>query len=685
VRLRAAVRRILRRTRRAAAVVAVQSLLGSALPGVAVVAAGAAAVTAASIVSASTPAQASISGSVLILSTSVNGGTSSAEAHAASALGLSVTVVAPSTWDAMTTAQFQGYTAIIIGDPSTTACSSTVPSDALSTAGTWGAAVDGNVSVLGTAPALAGATKLISDAIAYAASGASGTTGLYVSLNCDYYTAAADTGVPVLDSVDGGGFTVTGQGANCPSAAGTANNWETLALAPFKGLTSGDLGPWSSPACSVEETFTGWPVGLAGVGYYQGASPATFTASDGATGQAYILAGAPVPTATAKLSMSFGGMVPAMTTAGGGSNPAAPGVNQPTAAGVNTENGDFTQSTTDLSIPTFGPALEFSRTYDAQVAQQQTKTGAPGPLGYGWTDNWASSLSLANPVPADIYLLDGQRTNNGSSGPPGSAVLDSPGTVYYHSGDVYIVDTAGNRIQEIPAASGTQWGLSMTAGDEYTVVGNNAGGVGMGANGSGARSGRLNSPGGMTIDSSGNMYIADTGNCQVVEIPAASGTQWGISMTADDYYTVAGRGGSGNCTIGNDNKVATSSNLNSPAQVATDAAGDVYIADTANNRIQEVAVASKTQWGQSMTATFVYTVAGNSSGTGGFSGTGGAATSALLSRPAGVAISGAGNMYIADTSNCRVAEVRPSSGTQWGQSMTANDLYTVAGRGGSGN
>ncbi|HEY5989389.1 MAG TPA: hypothetical protein VIV12_23870, partial [Streptosporangiaceae bacterium] len=190
---------------------------------------------------------------------------------------------------------------------------------------------------------------------------------------------------------------------------------------------------------------------------------------------------------------------------------------------------------------------------------------------------------------------------------------------------------------------------------------------------------------GMTIDAAGNMYIADTGNCRVVEIPAASGTQWGISMTADDYYTIAGRGGSGNCTIGNDDKVATQSNLNSPNQVAADAAGDVYIADTANNRIQEVAATSKSQWGQSMTATFVYTVAGSSAGTAGFSGTGGAAASALLNGPEGVAVSAAGNMYIADTTNCRVAEVPPASGTQWGQSMTANDIYTVAGRGGSTN
>lgn len=105
----------------------------------------------------------------------------------------------------MTTAQFQSYSAIIIGDPSGASCATTVPSDALSTANTRGAAVTGNVAVIGTAPVFAGSagTSLIKDAIAYAVAG--GGTGLYVSLNCEYATASANTSVPLLASVDGGG------------------------------------------------------------------------------------------------------------------------------------------------------------------------------------------------------------------------------------------------------------------------------------------------------------------------------------------------------------------------------------------------------------------------------------------------------------------------------------------------
>jgi hypothetical protein len=80
---------------------------GTALVPVSVVVAGAAAVTAAGVVAGSVPARAS-SVSVLVLSTSVNGGSSSAEAVAASGLGYTVTVASPATWDAMTTAQFEG-------------------------------------------------------------------------------------------------------------------------------------------------------------------------------------------------------------------------------------------------------------------------------------------------------------------------------------------------------------------------------------------------------------------------------------------------------------------------------------------------------------------------------------------------------------------------------------------------
>ncbi len=613
------------------------------------------------------------------------------EALQASALGLTVTPVTPTTWDAMTQAQFAAYSLIVIGDPSSGGvCSSSAPADAVSTAGTWGPAVTGNVAVLGTAPVLGGATTLIRDAIAFAASGSG--TGLYVSLNCEDSSKPAGTTVPMLGSVEGGGFAVTGRGASCPSNAGTVNTWQVLADSQFNGLVSSDLGPWSSPACSIEETFTSWPAGLNGIAYDAGVSPGSFTASDGATGQAYVLAGLPVSSATAKLAQSAGGQVPAGSAAGGGDDAAAPGVDQASDGGVNTENGDYSTSSTDVSIPTFGPELSFTRTYDAQVAQQETQTGSPGAMGYGWTDNWASSLSTVSPVAGDVYSLDGLATPDGNGGPPLSSPLDFPDTSMFSGGNVYIADTAGNRIEEIAGSTGTQWGISMTSGDVYTIAGSPTGAFGTSPDGTqdegpGAASSLLDHPAGLAFDASGDLYIADTGNSRVMEIPVVSGTQWGISMTANDLYDVAGNPG-GSAGHSGDGGAAPSAFLDSPVGLAFPPGGsDLYIADAGNNRIQEVPAASGGQWGQtSMTADDIYTVAGSNIGTPGASLNGvlaenasGLGSASLLDGPEGLAFSSGGDMYIADTVNNRIVEIPGGGGTQWSITMSADSLYTVAG------
>ena len=352
--------------------------------------------------------------------------------------------------------------------------------------------------------------------------------------------------------------------------------------------------------------------------------------------------------------------------------------------GVNTENGDFNQSATDLSIPTFGPPLSFSRSYDSQLAQQQTQTGKPGAMGYGWTDNWASSLTTASPTPGDIYTMDGRRTDTGDGGAP-SGVAGAPDTVTENGSDFYIADIADNRILEIPATSKTQWGRTMTAGDMYVVAGSVTGLLGASASGHSLSGFLLNAPQGLTFDSHGNMIIADSGNDRILVVPAASGTYYGVSMTAGDVYQIAGHTG----TAGNsgDGAAATSSYLDQPTGVSMGHSGaDLYIADTGNNRIQEIYEGGQS-WGKTMTANDIYTVAGQSGSGSGTSGDGGAATSAYLNFPEGVSFSSSSDMYIADTGNNRVQEVAAATGTQWGKSMTANDVYTVAGQssGASGN
>jgi RHS repeat-associated protein len=663
------------------------------VPAGAAVVAGAG-VAAVAVVAAPAPKAKAASVPVLVLLQ--NGETTAPETTVLQNAGYQVTQATPATWQGMSASAFQQYAALVIGDPSSGGtCSALTPttgttgSDALGT--NWQAAVTGNLAVLGTAPAAAGtsdANTLISDATGYAAAGYSSSnstgTGLYVSLNCEYSAAAAGTAVPLLNGVEGfgaaGGLTVQG-GLSC-SDAGTVNKWEAAAAGTFGGFASSQLsaGSWPSPACPVEEAFNSWPSVFTPAGYDAGSdAAANFTASDGVKGQPYLLLGAPVSAATQALAPSAGGEVPAGTTAGGAGNPATPGVSQATAGDpVNTENGDFTQSNTDLSIPTFGPALGFTRTYDALVAQQQTQAGTPGPMGYGWTDNFASSLATGRPVPGDIYTLDGLATDNGNGGPAASAPLDSPQGVLWAGGNLFIADAGGNRVQEVAGSTGTQFGIAMTAGDVYTIAGSPTGASGSSGDGGQAGLGLLSSPESLAMDSAGDLFIADTGNNRIQEIPAAAGTQFGQSMTAGDIYTIAGSASGSSGTSG-DGGAAGSALLKSPSGVTLSSGGDLFIADTGNNRVQEIAAASGTQFGQSMTAGDMYTVAGSAAGTSGLSGDGGAASSALLKSPGGVALGPGGDLFIADTGNNRVQEVAQAPGTQWGQSMTASDIYTIAG------
>ena len=108
--------------------------------------------------------------------------------------------------------------------------------------------------------------------------------------------------------------------------------------------------------------------------------------------------------------------------------------------------------------------------------------------------------------------------------------------------------------------------------------------------------------------------------------------------------TVAGNGVGG---FSGDGGLATTASLNFPAGVAVDGSGNLFIADTFNQRIRQVDVTG-----------IITTVAGN--GVQGFSGDGGPATSARLSFPAGVAMDGFGNVFIADQSNHRIRQVAPA-------------------------
>ncbi len=146
---------------------------------------------------------------VLILGSTVTGGSGSIEASEVTAKGLIPVVVDDATWRGMNQTQFSAYRALILGDAN---CSSTVPAAAESTVGVWGPAVTGNVLIAGTDPVLhasQGGDAVTRRAVDFVVDQA-GKTGAYIALSCYYGSAPAKTPVPLLDALRPGGFTVTG-------------------------------------------------------------------------------------------------------------------------------------------------------------------------------------------------------------------------------------------------------------------------------------------------------------------------------------------------------------------------------------------------------------------------------------------------------------------------------------------
>jgi uncharacterized protein (TIGR03437 family) len=229
---------------------------------------------------------------------------------------------------------------------------------------------------------------------------------------------------------------------------------------------------------------------------------------------------------------------------------------------------------------------------------------------------------------------NGSQGYPGDGGPATSAELYNPsGVVVNTSGSVYIADTSNSRIRKVSAA-----------GIITTVAGNGA--EGYSGDGGPATSAQLFYPSGVALDASGNLYIADQNNNRIRKVSAT-----GI------ITTVAGNGAEG---YSGDGGSATSAQLNVPFGVAVDASGNIYIADSNNNRIRKVSATG-----------IITTVAGN--GAQGYSGDGGSATSAQLNFPYGVAVDASGNLYIADKFNERVRRV-----------SATGIITTVAGNGAQG-
>jgi trimeric autotransporter adhesin len=215
---------------------------------------------------------------------------------------------------------------------------------------------------------------------------------------------------------------------------------------------------------------------------------------------------------------------------------------------------------------------------------------------------------------------------SGDGGPAVNAQLNAPGGIAVDpSGNVYIADTNNNRVR-----------IVTTNGIINTFAGNGFIGSPLAfGDGGPANQGNLQLPGGVALDTKGNVYIADTGNNLIREV-----TTDGIINTicGDSLPGFAGDGAS-----------PLNAEVHSPQDVAVDSSGNVYIADTLNAAVREITLSNNQ----------INTIAGN--GTVGYSGDGGLATSAGLVQPYAIALDSKANVYIAEPPDGRIRELTISN------------------------
>ncbi len=226
------------------------------------------------------------------------------------------------------------------------------------------------------------------------------------------------------------------------------------------------------------------------------------------------------------------------------------------------------------------------------------------------------------------YTGDGKTPTQANISQPCGVAADSSGNVYFSQ-----ANPQNSAVRKAPAS-----------GNMSTVAGTSLGG-GYSGDGAVATSAQVNGPTGLALDSAGNLYIADTLNNRIRVI----GKDGKINTAA----------GNGFAQYSSDGVPPTTTSLNTPQGIAVDAAGNLYIADTLNNRVRMVS------------GGVITTIAGTN--TAGFSGDNGPAVKAQLNHPSDVAVDTAGNVYIADTFNFRIRMIAPSG-----------IITTIAGNGLSG-
>jgi hypothetical protein len=274
-----------------------------------------------------------------------------------------------------------------------------------------------------------------------------------------------------------------------------------------------------------------------------------------------------------------------------------------------------------------------------------TRFAGTGALGSGGDNGPATSahlyldltVGLAVDTIGNVYISSGQTIRkvntvgiistvvgngsygySGDGGPATAAEIESPsGLCFDKAGNLYIADYGNSNIRMV-----------NTAGIISTIAGTT---IGFSGDGGPATNAQMNTPEGITVDGSGNMYIADLYTARVRKINSA-----GI------INTIAG-GDSIGITVCTGCH-ATSLLLDGPIGVAVDHSGDIYTSVNTDNVVQKI-----TQSG------LAFTIVGN--GTAGYSGDGGPASNAMLNAPEMLCLDNSGNLLITDPGNHRLRKV----------------------------
>ena len=221
----------------------------------------------------------------------------------------------------------------------------------------------------------------------------------------------------------------------------------------------------------------------------------------------------------------------------------------------------------------------------------------------------------------------------GDGGPAVGATLEEPsGVAVDTAGNMFIADRTNCRIRKISAVTGV---ISTVAGSGAFCAYAGDGGP--------ANSAWLDNPSGVAVDSAGNIFMADTNSCLIRKVSASTGV---ISTVAGTFPDLTGLL---HCGYSGDGGPATSAKLGFANGLALDSSENILVADTTNCAVRKISA-----------STGVITTAAGT-GTCGYSGDGGPATSAQMGEPYGVSVDRSGNIYITDITNCLIRKVSSSN------------------------